>query len=54
MMPRKPSRVSAASARLNGHDLGIDPRLAHPAGNQLGVLGPEIDNENVLGHGAIN
>ena len=28
------------------HDLGVDPRLAHPAGDQLGVLGPEVDDED--------
>ena len=34
------------------HDLGVDPRLAHPAGDQLGVLGPEVDDEDqvVVGH----
>ena len=28
------------------HDLGVDPRLAHPAGDQLGVLGAEVDDED--------
>ena len=26
------------------HDLGVDVGLAHPPGDQLGVLGPEIDH----------
>ena len=28
------------------HDLGVDPRLAHAAGDQLGVLRPEVDDED--------
>ena len=28
------------------HDLGVDPGLAHPAGDQLGVLGAEVDDED--------
>ena len=28
------------------NDLRIHPRLAHPPGDQLGVLGAEIDDEN--------
>ena len=28
------------------HDLGVDPRLAHPAGDELGVLGAEVDDED--------
>ena len=27
-------------------DLGVDLRLTHPAGDQLGVLGPEVDDED--------
>ncbi len=39
-----------------GHDLGVDPRLADPAGDQLGVLRPEVDHQDqivlgVLHHG---
>ncbi len=38
------------------HDLGVDPGLAHPAGDQLGVLRPEVDHQDqivlgVLRHG---
>ncbi len=35
------------------HDLGVDPRLADPPGDQLGVLGAEVDDEDqvVLGGG---
>ena len=28
------------------HDLGVDLRLAHPAGDQLGVLGSEVHHED--------
>ena len=28
------------------HDLGVDPRLAHPPRDQLGVLRPEVDDED--------
>ena len=28
------------------HDLGVDPRLAHPPRDQLRVLGPEVDDED--------
>ncbi len=27
-------------------DLGVDLQLAHPAGDQLGVLGAEVDDED--------
>jgi len=29
-----------------GHDLAVDVRLADPAGDQLGVLGAEVDDED--------
>ena len=35
--------VEGHSAR---HDLGVHARLADATGDQLGVLGPEVDNEN--------
>jgi hypothetical protein len=28
------------------NDLGIHARFTHPSGNQLGILSPEVDNEN--------
>ena len=28
------------------HDLAVDARLAHPAGDQLGILRPEVDDEH--------
>ena len=31
-----------------GIDFAIDPDLAHPAGDQLGVLGTEVENENAV------
>ena len=36
------------------HDLGVDPGLADPAGDELGVLRPEVDDEDqvvICGHG---
>ena len=32
--------------RVAGHDLGVDLRLPHPAGDQLGVLRPVVDDED--------
>ena len=29
-----------------GHDLGVDVGLAHPAGDELGVLGAEVDDQD--------
>ena len=29
-----------------GDDLGVDVGLAHPAGDQLGVLGAEVDDQD--------
>jgi hypothetical protein len=31
--------------------LAVNAGFAHPAGNQLGVLGTEIENEDFLVHG---
>src|SRR5699024_1504300 len=37
---------------VDGHrvrdDLGVDLRLPHPAGDQLGVLGSEVNNKNTV------
>ena len=41
---------------LERHDLGIDPILAHAPGDELGHLGAEIDDEDLvvgLGHGRV-
>jgi len=37
-----------------GHDLGVHARLTHAAGDELGVLGAEVDDEDgaVAGHAA--
>src|SRR5690606_5177203 len=35
---------------LEGHDLAVDARLPHAAGNELGDLRTEIDNKNALRH----
>src|SRR6185503_12683316 len=43
--------------RIGRHDLGVDVRLPHPAGDQLRVLRPEIDYQHgvrvggLVGHG---
>ena len=41
-------RLSAISAARDAvvHDLGEDVQLADPAGDQLGVLGAEVDDEH--------
>ncbi len=31
-----------------GHDLGVHPQLTYTAGDQLGVLGPEVDDQDHL------
>jgi hypothetical protein len=31
------------------NNLGIHTRFTHPSGNQLGILSPEVDNENRAG-----
>src|SRR6266540_3795363 len=36
---------------LERHDLAIDALLAHPARDELGHLGAEIDDENLVVHG---
>ncbi len=40
------------SRSVPGEEFAVDVRLAHPAGDQLGVLGTEIeDGDGVVGHG---
>jgi hypothetical protein len=34
-----------------GDDLGVDPRLADPPGDQLGVLGPEVEDQHGVERG---
>ena len=36
------------SRLLEGDDLAIDPLLAHASGDELGDLGAEIDDENLV------
>ena len=43
----RPDRGVIRGAR---HDLGIDAGLAHPPGDQLGVLGAEVEDQDALGH----
>ena len=33
---------------LEGNDFRIDPHLTHPPGNELGDLGTEVDNEDLV------
>ena len=33
---------------LEGDDFRVNPHLAHPPGNELGNLGTEVDNENLV------
>ena len=50
MMPLG-ARARISSTEIDGRDdLGVDVRLAHPAGDQSGVLGPEVDDEDGVGH----
>ena len=39
----------SATAIVCGHDLAVDVGLAHAAGDQLGVLGAEVDDEDGSG-----
>ena len=50
MMPLGPRARISSTEMLAGHDLGVDVRLAHPAGDQAGVLGSEVDDEDGVGH----
>ena len=36
----------SSSGIVRGHDLGVDARLAHAAGDQLCVLRAEVDDED--------
>ena len=49
MMPLGLSRWNASSAMAERGDFGIDPGLAHAAGDQLGHLAAEIDDEDGIG-----
>ena len=48
---RRPARGQLGGGDRVGHDLAVDVRLADPAGDELGVLGAEVDDEDgpVLG-----
>ena len=52
--PLRRERGERGRVDVVGADLGIDARLAHPAGDELGVLGPKVQNQNgfarQLGH----
>ena len=41
-------RLERGLGVLERHDLAIDPLLAHPAGDELGDLGAEIDDEDLV------
>ena len=40
--------MRAGSRAVNGQDLAIDTALAHAAGDQLGELAAEIENEHAV------
>ena len=47
--PLGPKRLER---RVEGHDLGVDRQLAQAARDELGVLGPEIeDDDGLMRHG---
>ena len=41
----------SATGMVDGHDLAVDPRLADPAGDELGVLRAEVDDQHGVGGG---
>ena len=43
--------IQRGLCRLKGHDLGIHAGLADPPRNELGHLGAEVDDENLVRHG---
>ena len=45
-MPAGAGARSSAAVIVCGHDLAVDVRLAHPPGDQLGVLGAEVDDQD--------
>ena len=51
MMPLGRSRSIAGAARLEGDDLAIDTGLADAAGDQLGDLTAEVEDEDRVGGG---
>src|SRR3546814_7118468 len=40
----------ALGLHVEGKDLAIDAALAHPPGDELGHLGPKVENEDAVGH----
>ena len=52
-----PPRIERLDLRvvdgLEGQDFTVNPGFAHAAGDQLGNLGTEIDDQQTVGHGAI-
>ena len=44
-----PTLGELSGREVTGNDLAVDVRLAHPPGDELGVLGPEVDDQNAIG-----
>jgi hypothetical protein len=49
MMPRGAEAGNPRRIQVPGVDFAIDPGLAHPPGDELGVLGAEIEDQNPIG-----
>jgi len=49
-VPFAPAVQGAGRGGLVGNDFGIDTGFADPAGNELGDLRSEVDDENLVGH----
>ena len=53
MMPVGLRAAISSAGDVVGHDLGVDVRLADAPGDELGVLGAEVDDEDrveLVGH----
>ena len=47
-MPRGLKVTDGFITDVKRHDLGIDPDFTHPAGDQLGVLRSEVEDQNAV------
>ena len=47
--PGRCPRGELLSRQVVGDDLAIDIGLAHPSGDELRVLGPEVDDQDAVG-----
>jgi hypothetical protein len=44
----RPERLDVRQRQVRPVDLAVDPQLADPPGDQLGVLAPEVEDEDLL------